>query len=66
MAEDRPLTRTERIEARHLLQELSENARSVRNALDPVSGMHTIRLNAWRAQYDSLVAQLRYFTDQLA
>lgn len=62
----RPLTRTERIQARHLLQELSENAKSVRNAMDPVSGMHTVRLDAWQAQYDSLVAQLRYFTERLS
>jgi hypothetical protein len=33
--------------------------------MDPVSGMHTVRLTQWRAQYDSLIAQLRYFTDKL-
>jgi hypothetical protein len=65
-APDRPMTRTERIQVRHLLQVLSEHALSVRNAMDPVSGMHTIRLSAWRAQYDSLTAQLKSFTDRLA
>ncbi len=62
---DRPMTRTERIEARHLLQELSEQARTVRNAMDPLHGMHTIRLSAWRAQLESLTAQLDKFTDGL-
>jgi hypothetical protein len=62
---ERPLTAQERIEARHLLQELSEQAKGVRDAMDPVHGMHTIRLDTWRAQYDSLIAQLRYFTERL-
>jgi hypothetical protein len=62
---DRPLDRTERIEARHLLQELSENARSVRDAMDPVSGMPVIRVTQWQEQYESLTAQLRYFTERL-
>lgn len=63
--EDRKLTRQERIEARHLLQELSENARSVRNAMDPVNGVMTVRVSQWSAQYESLVAQLKYFTDKI-
>lgn len=62
---DRPLTKQERIEARHLLQELSENARSVRNAMDPLHGMHTIRMSQWQDQYDSLIAQLKFFTESL-
>lgn len=62
---DIPLTRQQRIEARHLLQELMEHARTARNALDPVSGMHTVRRDAWRAQYESLVAELRRFTERL-
>jgi hypothetical protein len=62
---DLPLTRTERIRARHLLQELSEHARSVRNAMDPVSGMHTIRRSQWQAQYEALIAALRKFTEDI-
>ena len=42
-----------------------ENARTVRNAMDPVSGMHTIRRDQWRAQYESLVSALRTFTEGL-
>jgi hypothetical protein len=64
-AADRPVTRTERIQARHLLQELSETAKSVRNAMDPVHGMQAIRVSQWREQYESLVAQLKYFTERL-
>jgi hypothetical protein len=64
-AADRPLDKMERMRARHLLQELSENAKSVRNAMDPGTGMHTIRVSQWLAQYDSLVAELKFFTDKL-
>lgn len=58
----RALTRQERIEARHLLQELSEHALSVRNAMDPLPGMHTITAEAWQEQWAALTAQLDYFT----
>jgi hypothetical protein len=64
-APDRPMTAGERIEARHLLQELAETARAARGAMDPVSGMLAIRVTQWQAQYESLTAQLRYFTGRL-
>jgi hypothetical protein len=64
-APDRPMTAGERIEARHLLQELAETARAARGAMDPVSGMLAIRVTQWQAQYESLTAQLRYFTERL-
>src|SRR4249919_1307310 len=38
-AAPRKLTVQERIEARHWLQVLSEHARTVRNAMDPATGM---------------------------
>jgi hypothetical protein len=65
-AADRFLNLHERTQARHLLQELSETAKSVRNAMDPVHGMQAIRVSQWREQYDSLIAQLKYFTERLS
>jgi hypothetical protein len=64
--EDRPMIRAERIEARHLLQVLSEDARGVRNAMDPVHGVHTVTRDGWRAQYEALIAELKYFTERLS
>ena len=61
----RALTKTERIEARHLLQELSENAKAVRNAMDPLHGMMTITDEQWEMQFGSLTEQLRYFTEKV-
>lgn len=61
----RVLTKGERIEARHLLQELSETARMVRNSMDPQHGMMRITNDQWVAQYESMTAQLRYFTQQV-
>ena len=58
---ERPLTRAERIEARHWLQQLSENARTVRNAMDPVHGKLTVTAQAWAAQWSSLKAELDEF-----
>jgi hypothetical protein len=58
----RNLTRTERIRARHLLQELSEHARTVRNAMDPVSGMLAVSYEAWASQWRELTRALDYFT----
>ena len=62
MSQNRLLTRSERIEARHILQELSESARSVRNAVDPQHGMLAIHTSQWRDQYRSLIAALEFFT----
>ena len=59
------MTRNERIEARHWLQELSEHAKSVRNAMDPQHGMHTIRVSQWRDQLTELTADLDAFTGRL-
>jgi septation ring formation regulator EzrA len=62
----RNLTRRERIEARHLLQELSEQAKGVRNAMDPVSGMLAVSDEAWARQWASLTKALDDFTKQVA
>ena len=58
----RNLTRTERIQARHLLQELSEHALSVHNAVDPVSGMLAVSYEAWARQWRELTRALDSFT----
>lgn len=61
----RQLTRQERIEARHLLQELSEQARSVRNALDPVSGVLNITEHVWDEQWHALKRHLDSYTQRV-
>lgn len=61
----RPLDKQERILARHLLQMLSEHAKLVRNAMDPLHGMHTITVEAWREQWDALTSDLDHFTEQV-
>jgi hypothetical protein len=58
----RVLSREERIEARHWLQQLSEQARSVRDAMDPLHGMQYVTDNAWRDQWAALKKELDQFT----
>jgi hypothetical protein len=62
---DRLLTAQERIEARHLLQELSETAKTVRNAMDPQHGMLAIHVSQWETQYHSLIGELEFFTRKM-
>jgi len=61
----RALTVDERIWARHLLQMLSEQCRSVRRAMDPQEGMPTITDEAWAAQWKALTQPLDTFTDDV-
>lgn len=58
----RQMTRSERIQARHLLQELAEHARAARNAMDPLHGMLAITAGAWQAQWQALKNDLDLFT----
>ena len=58
----RQLHRTERIEARHWLQQLSEQARKVRDAMDPQHGVLGITDEAWVSQWASLRKELDDFT----
>lgn len=51
--------------ARHYLQELMENARLARNALDPMSGVMAVTDAAWQAQWNSLRKDLDRFTDNV-
>ncbi len=64
-APDRRLTPQERIEARHWLQVLSEHARSVRNAMDPLHGMTAVTVDAWAAQWQALKDELDSFTHRV-
>jgi hypothetical protein len=59
----RQLTKQERIQARHLLQVLSELARQVRNAVEPVTGVLSITDDAWYAQWDAMKRDLDDFTE---
>jgi len=61
----RPLDKMERIEARHLLQVLSEQALSVRNAMDPQHGMYTVTDDAWAEQWRALTRDLDFFTGKV-
>lgn len=63
--DDRRLSPNERIEFRHWLQELSEHAKSVRNAMDPQHGVHTVTVAAWRRQWASMTREIDSLTDRL-
>jgi hypothetical protein len=58
----RDMSLDERMWARHLLQELTEHARLVRNAIDPYSGVKVVTTEAWAEQWASLTKVLDTFT----
>lgn len=58
----RRLTPQERIEARHLLQQLTEQAGAARNAMDSQHGVLTVTVGAWAAQWEALKRELDSFT----
>lgn len=58
----RPMTRQERILARHWLQELSEQAKVVRDAVHPNYGVHTVTDIQWEEQWLTLRKNLDGFT----
>lgn len=61
----RLLRKDERIQARHLLQVLSEQARDVRNAVEPFTGVLRITDEAWIGQWEALKRDLDAFTEQV-
>jgi hypothetical protein len=61
----RPLTTDERIQARHLLQVLSERARTARNAVEPYTGVTGLTDDAWFRQWEQLRKDLDSFTEQV-
>lgn len=61
----RKLTAGERNELRHYLQVLSEQARSVRNAVEPETGVVAIHLGQWQSQWDALKRDLDSVTERL-
>lgn len=61
----RELTKAERIQARHLLQVLSEQARSVRNAVEPNAGVLRITDETWEQQWAALRKDLDAFTERV-
>jgi hypothetical protein len=63
--EPRPLTTDERIQARHLLQVLSERARAARNAIEPYTGIARYTDQTWYVQVEELTRDLEVFTAQV-
>jgi hypothetical protein len=61
----RPLDKNERNWFRHLLQELSEHARSVRNAVEPETGVLRITDKAWAEQWAALTAAIDSYTSDV-
>lgn len=61
----RNLTRHERILARHYLQVLSEQALTVRNAMDPEWGMLGVTDEAWAEQWAALTKDLDAYTENV-
>jgi hypothetical protein len=53
----------ERIQARHLLQVLSEQAKAVRNAVEPATGVSRITDEAWFGQWAAMTKALDDFTE---
>lgn len=64
-AGQRRLTPEERIEARHWLQQLAEQARAARNAMDPAHGVAAVTVDVWAAQWRSLKTELDDFTHRV-
>lgn len=58
----RPLTKHEKILGRHHLQVLIEQARPVRDALDPNYGRLSITDEVWAAQWEALKHDLDAYT----
>lgn len=52
------LTRAERILARHILQELMERIRLLRNAVEPETGMLAVSRERFAAEIDEITRQL--------
>jgi hypothetical protein len=61
----RQMTPGERDELRHLLQVLSENVKTVRNAVEPQTGALGFSVGQWRAQWTDLTKHVDYFTERL-
>lgn len=61
----RRLRSDERIQARHLLQVLSEQARTVRNAMEPLTGVLQLTDEVWIAQWEALTRDLDAFTERV-
>lgn len=63
--ESRDLSVDERMMARHLLQDLKEAIPSVRDAMEPATGVLRITDRAWYVQWEQLTKGLNYFTDEV-
>lgn len=52
------LTRSERIVARHILQELMEQIRVLRNAMEPETGMLAVSRELFAEDVDRIIGRL--------
>lgn len=63
--DSRVLTPGERNEARHLLQEAFEQARVLRNAMEPETGVFAVTVSSWTESWQQLTRSLDAFTEQV-
>jgi hypothetical protein len=61
----RLLTKRERVDLRHYLQVLTEQARAVRNAIESDTGVLAITDEAWADQWASLTRDLDSVTERI-
>jgi hypothetical protein len=61
----RLLTKRERVDLRHYLQVLTEQARAVRNAIEPDTGVLAITDEAWAGQWAALTRDLDSVTERI-
>lgn len=62
---DQALTIDQRIEARHLLQSAMETCRSVRNAMEPQTGVMRITVESLERQINQVIAPLEQFAERV-
>jgi hypothetical protein len=62
----RQATKHERNDLRHYLQVLSEMAKSVRNAVEPETGVHGLTVGQWRGQWAAMTRDLDSVTERMS
>jgi hypothetical protein len=62
----REMTLQERIEVRHILQELAESVQTFRNAMDPLHGLSNAPVNAFVDNVDNILGPLLRLKERVA